>query len=306
MYPIEEGGSAQPCAGLSPEEFWRRLDLEDLTELEPWPPPTPATKTDREEVVRGTASVVATIAALASSGEPVLALCADALRRRELVERAARPARFGGGEFAILSPRLPDATVTAAEAQVLVAGSGVALADWGSLARDPQLASRFAHVVLIDPPPFAYLERLTALGSGYLHRVHGEAEREFALRVHADEWPSRSSLADLYRGLGAAGERGLDAVGARAILCGEGRTHARSAEASARMARVLRELELIRWEPGASTAAHLGSASEGSGPNRRLSVVSSTGTDLERSPAFVAYRGRYEEGRRFLTGRRQT
>jgi hypothetical protein len=109
--------------------------------------------------------------------------------------------------------------------------------------------------------------------------------------VHADEWPSRSALADLYRGLGAAG-LDLAADRARAILCGEGRTHGRSAEASARMARVLRELDLVNWED--------------TGPNRRLSVVSSTGTDLERSRAFVAYRERYEEGRRYLTGRRQT
>jgi hypothetical protein len=147
-------------------------------------------------------------------------------------------------------------------------------------------------VVAIDPPPFAHLDRLSALGPGYLHRVHGDAEREFSLRVHADEWPSRSSLADLYRALGAAGQESLESARARAILCGEGRTHPRSAESSARMARVLRELELIQWD--------------GSGPNRRLSVVSSTGTDLERSPAFVAFRERYEEGRKFLTGRRQT
>jgi single-stranded-DNA-specific exonuclease len=290
--PAAPGGEAEEADGLCSDEFWRRFDLEDLTELEPWPPAPPEVKADRDEVVRRTASVVATIAALASSGETVLALCADSLRRRELVERAARPARFGGGEFAILSPRLPDATVAAAEARVLVAGSGVVLADWASLARNPQLASRFAHVVLIDPPPFGHLDRLTRLGAGYLHRVHSDAEREFALRVHSDEWPSRSSLADLYRGLGAAAGDGLDPAGARAFLCGEARTHARSAEASARMARVLRELELIRWD--------------GSGPSRRLSVVSSTGTDLERSPAFVAYRGRYEEGRTFLTGRRQT
>ncbi len=45
----------------------------------------------------GARSGVATVAALASSGEPVLAVCADALRRRALVERAAAPARFGGG-----------------------------------------------------------------------------------------------------------------------------------------------------------------------------------------------------------------
>ncbi len=291
LYPIGDG-SAEPCDELSAPEFWRRHDLEALTELDPWPPEIPKVAADREEVTRKTPSVVATIAALASCGETVLALCADSLRRRELVERAARPARFGGGELAIISPRMPDEVISAAEARVQVAGSGVVLADWASLARNPALASRFGHVVVIDPPPFEHLERLSRLGTGYLHRVDADAEREFALRVHADEWPSRSSLADLYRALGAATGDGIDLETLRRIICGDGRTHPRSPECSARMARVLSELELVCWE--------------GSGPNRTLRVVSSTGTDLERSPAFVAYRGRYEEGRRFLTGRRQT
>ena len=73
---------------------------------------------------------MATIAALASSGEAVLAVCADAIRRRALVEGAARPARFGGGELAIVSARLADADVAAAEARVTAAGCGVVLADW--------------------------------------------------------------------------------------------------------------------------------------------------------------------------------
>jgi hypothetical protein len=291
LYPLDDG-SAEPCDELSADEFWRRHDLEALCDLDPWPPEIPRITADREDVKRAAPSVVATIAALASCGETVLALCADSLRRRELVERAARPARFGGGEVAILSPRVPDDAIAAAEARVLAAGAGVVLADWASLARNPALASRFAHVVVIDPPPFEHLEQLSRLGEGYVHRVDGDAEREFAMRVHADEWPSRSSLAEVYRALGVAGTNGLDLETARRVLCGEGRTHPRTAESSGRMARVLTDLELIKWE--------------GSGHGRTLSVVSSTGTDLERSPAFVAYRERYEEGRRFLTRRTQT
>ena len=235
---------------------------------------------------------MATIAALASSGEAVLALCADAIRRRALVEDVARPARFGGGELAIVSARLGDQAVAAAEARVTAAGCGVVLADWAALARDPGLAGRFAHLVLVDPPPFAHLERLCAAGDGYLHRLYGKPEREFALRVHADEWPSRGSLAALYRALGArAGDR-LVAAHARTVLCGEGRAHPLSPEAAARSARVLGELGLLGWH--------------GSGADRALGVVSSAGTDLERSPAFVAYRERYEEGRRYLSEGRQS
>ena len=100
------------------------------------------------------------MAALASSGDSVLALCADALRRRELVERAAAPARFGGGRVAIASGRLADDAGRAAIAELVAAGGGVALADWAALARVPSMAARFEHLVLIDPPPFSHLERL--------------------------------------------------------------------------------------------------------------------------------------------------
>ena len=246
----------------------------------------------REVVDRRGASGVATIAALASSGETVLAVCADAIRRRALVEGAARPARFGGGEVAIVSARLADADVAAAEARVTTAGCGVVLADWAALARDPALAARFPHLVIVDPPPFAHLERLAAAGSGYLHRLSGDPEREFAVRVHADDWPSRGSLAAIYRALGSRAESGLAADEARALLCGAERSHPLTPEVAARSARVLGELGLIEWD--------------GSGADRALGVVSSSGTDLERSAAFVAYRQRYEEGRRYLSEGRQS
>ena len=56
--------------------------------------------------------------------------------------------------------------MAAAEARVAVAGAGVVLADWAALARDPGLAGRFEHVVLVDPPPFAHLEALAGAGEG--------------------------------------------------------------------------------------------------------------------------------------------
>ena len=236
------------------------------------------------------ASATAAIAGLASSGATVLVLCADALRRRELVERAVRPARFGGGEVALVSARLPEPEVAAAEARVTALGRGVVLADWPALARDPGLAERFVHVVVVDPPPFAHLDRLAQRGGGWLHRLDGNPD--FALRVHTDEWPSRSSLAALYRELAASAQPTLDAGTTRGALCGSGRAHPHSPEVAARAARVLAELELIGWD--------------GSGADRALRVVSSSGTDLERSRAYSFYRDRYEEGRRYLSGPRQT
>jgi single-stranded-DNA-specific exonuclease len=290
-YPVDAAESAGAPA-ISEAEFWRRHERELTGDLEPWPAPVAVPPGTREVVDRRGASGVATIAALASSGEAVLAVCADAVRRRALVESVARPARFGGGELAVVSARLADEENAAAEARVTTTGCGVVLADWAALARDPGLAGRFAQLVIVDPPPFAHLERLCTAGEGYLHRLSGDPEREFALRVHADDWPSRSSLAALYRALGTRAGAGLASTDARAVLCGEGRAHPLAPEAAARSARVLAELGLIAWDD--------------SGANRALSVVSSAGTDLERSPAFVAYRARYEEGRRYLSEGRQS
>jgi single-stranded-DNA-specific exonuclease len=296
LYPCDEGAiSAERVAAreeLGAEEFWRRHDAELTRELGERPSlSASASAARREEIDRRGGSGIAAIAALASSGETVLALCADAIRRRELVERAARPARFGGGEVAVISARLPEALCAGAEARVTAAGAGVALADWAALARDPHLAGRFGHVVLIDPPPFPELEGLCRAGRGYLHRLDGDPE--FALRVHAEEWPSRAWLAHVYRALRARAELGptIEAALARAVLCGEGRSHPLAPEAAGRCTRVLGELGLVSWH--------------GSGDARTLGVVSSAGTDLERSAAFVAYRDRYEEGRRFLSERKQ-
>ncbi|MCD6016693.1 MAG: single-stranded-DNA-specific exonuclease RecJ [Solirubrobacterales bacterium] len=300
--PAAPGGSpddrsasaaAEQAAGIGAEEFWRRLDAELQSGLA-WPPPVPAAVGRRERIDRRGASGVAAIAALVSSGEAVLAVCADAIRRRQLVERAVRPARLGGGEVALVSARLPEALTAVAAARVREAGAGVVLSDWAALSREPSLVLGFEHLVVVDPPPFAHLDELCAAGSGYLHRVDGPREAEFSLRVHAEDWPSRASLATLYRMLrGRAGVEGnVGAESARALLCCEDRSHPLSPEAAARSARVLAELGLVRWE-------RFGDA-------RALGVVSSEGTELERSVAFVAYRDRHEEGWRYLSKRRQT
>ena len=218
----------------------------------------------------------------------MLAICADALRRRELIERAARPARFGGGALGIASGRLPDAHATAALGRVREAGGGVLLADWAALERDPGLAASFAHAVVVDPPPSERLDVAAAAGEGYLHLVAGPAEAEFALRVHADDWPSRAWLASVFRELRSAG----DAPSVRDALVGSRRAHPLSPEVAARSARVLAELGLVSWARSDGPAA--------------LRVVSSEATDLERSTAYGAYRRRHEETRRFLTRARQS
>jgi single-stranded-DNA-specific exonuclease len=294
LYPLdaERAADAPPDPAIPNEEFWSRHERELGAELSAWPPAASVAGAGRERVRRRRGSGVATIAALASSGAGVLVVCADALRRRELIERAARPARFGGGELAIVSGRLPDSASLIARS--VGAAGGVVLADWTGLGRDPGLARRFEHCVIVDPPPYPFLEELASAGDGYLHRVDGRAEVEFALRVYTEEWPSRASLAALFRAVRdhGAGGAALDPQTVRTTLCGQGRRHPFSPEVAARSTRVLVELGLLAWD-GSRRSASLG-------------VVSSEGTDLNRSQAFVAYRDRCEEGRQFLSEQRQT
>ena len=290
--PGEGEMGAVEATGPADGEFWSRVDVELARELADWPPRHLATNADRprrEVVDRRGSSGVATVAALASSGEEVLVVCADALRRRALVERAARPARFGGGAVALVSARLGETQAHEAVARLREAGGGVALADWAALALWPDLAEGFAHLVVVDPAPFAHLDSIAQGGAGYLHRLAGLAERELMLRAHGEEWPQRASLARLYRELRelAGSSARIGASAACEVVRGARRAYPQAPEAAARRLRVLEEIEVVAWD--------------GSGADRQLGVVSSEGTDLERSPAFVAYRERYEEGIRYLS-----
>jgi single-stranded-DNA-specific exonuclease len=280
------------------EEWIRRLDAERSLPLDRWPPPVLAEMApaeQREVIDRRGASGVAAVAGVASSGAAVLALCADALRRRDLVERAALPARFGGGRVAIASGRLAEDSSRAAVADVAEAGGGVLLADWAALASDPSMAARFEHVVIVDPAPFPHLERVASAGRGFLHLAWGDAEVQLALRVHREDWPDRSAAVDLYRSLrsgiveGPADDDSLGVALLRRALHGPGQDP-RSPEVGARRLRLLEELGAVQWQPSAAPSV--------------LRVVSSTG-ELEVVEAFMAYRERHEEGRRFLSERRQ-
>ena len=255
----------------------------------------------RAVVDRRGRSGVAAVAALVSSGEPVLVVCADASRRAALVERAAAPARFGGGAVAVLAGAGSDATAETGLAAILDSGSGgVLLADWARLERQPGLAPRFGHLVVIDPPPLESMERLVDSGpqGGFLHLAWGAAEVEFAARAWDAQWPARPTLGALFRRLHGLATPGasIETERARAVLQGEG-SHPRSPEVVGRFLRVLGELGLVEvW----GRSPDNGSLTPGA-----LRVVSSEGTDLARSQAFSAYRARCEEGRQYLSRRRQ-
>jgi single-stranded-DNA-specific exonuclease len=284
------------------EAAWlARFAAEVERPLEQWPPPADGTEAVRRAIIdRRRESGVAAVAALASSGEPVLAVCAEAQRRRALGERAADPRRFGGGELALCPGAGGDEEARAALEGVLADGTGLALADWARLERDPELCARFDHLVVIDPAPFPHLDRLAdrsaGAGRGFLHLTWGDPEVEMALWVHRAQWPRQDSLRAFYAELSAAGARGgIEGPGLPAALAGTG-AHPRSPEVAGRCARALAEAGAVELAIPSEAGADLLAAT--------LRVVSSDQVDLEGSAAYVAYGRRLEEGETYLRKRR--
>jgi len=237
------------------ERWWQRFEAELARDPEDWPP-VPAELPPRERrVLRSGNAAAAVVGELASCGESVLALCADA------------------------------------EARTAMAREGMILADYAELEASPELAARFDHVVLVDPPPFEHLLRLAGRANAedrYLHRAWGDAEWRFAHSAVSAQLARRATLIAAYRDLREAGAVGGEEL--REALRGGG-SAPRRAETAARCFRVLAELGLVE-----------GSARGGGG---EVGVVSSERTDLERSAAFRAYGARYQEARLFLEGQRQ-
>lgn len=312
LYPLdgEEGASngVEAAAGgaeelhrcrCEEEEWWQRFEAELERDLDPaqsgsWPPGTEARPgaAAREAVGSGAGSAVARIAELVSSGAGVLAVTADAARRAELAGGATGLARFNGGAGRIACARCGGPALEAAAAK---GPGGLALVDYAALERcGPEFAGRFEHVVLVDPPhsaaagllatrPRAGRDGGEAGGPGFVHSVWGEDERRFAASAHDEQWASRNAVASVFRALRRAGE--ASGQGLREGLAGEGsRPH--SPEAAARCFRVLAELNLVSGEPGGGAGT--------------VGVVSSEGTDLERSAAFRAYRSDHSEAAQFL------
>jgi single-stranded-DNA-specific exonuclease len=297
------GGSGCPAGAA---EWWERLEKELARTAAGRPgglcDARPADGPRRELVDRRGAAAVAALTELVSSGESVLALCADASRRRALAEDAADPRRFGAAAPGIACHRCGsealDAAIGAADSASLV------LADWGALARRPDGPLPFRHVVLVDPPPSENLEALAragtpqstatgfageSVGTGYIHLAWGDPEVQLARRCLAAEWELRGAIAELWRGLhDAGGELGGEQL--REMLAGPSR-HPRSPEVAARCLAVLDELGLCEWSA--------------TGPAPSLRVLSSERTELERSRAYAACVARHQESDRFLQTRAQ-
>jgi single-stranded-DNA-specific exonuclease len=253
----------------------------------------------RRAIQSAGSSPTATIAELVSSGAGVLAVAADASRRAALANGATGLARFNGGAALMACHRCGAETVANLASR---ADSGLALTDYAALAMSPDLASSFEHVVLVDAPRSAAdVQRITrahgaripsqppvdegdgTASPGFLHPLFSAAEHSFSLGVLARQAPSRETIAGVFKALRTGG--GLSGPDLRAALAGPG-PHPLDPETAARAFRVLLELGLV----AGSTSAGVGG----------VSVVSSEGTDLERSAAFRVYSEEHSEAQQFL------
>lgn len=251
----------------------------------------------REAIDRRGGAAIASLAELISSGEPVLAICADAARRAKLASEAADPRRFGATLPRIACCRCGSIGLDAALEDA--PDAGLVLADWTSVALRPRAPLAFRHVVLIDPPPSEPVEGLAwaaadpeligGNAASYIHLAWGSAEADLAERLFDWEWNVRAAIREVWRGLAA---RGGEASGTelRSLLAG-GSAYPRTPELAARSVRVLGELRLCEWLPD--------------GGGSVLRVLSSERTDLGRSRAYGACIARHQEAIEFLRSRAQ-
>ena len=205
LYPT---GSTDPAGGrgraveraIGADEFWRRLRRRARAPRStPWPPRVAAAGRAHGSAVerRGGVGDGDDRRARLERLTGCSSLCADAVRRRALVERAARPARFGGGELALVSARLADAEIAARRGPGRGGRAGRGARRLGGArprpgARRALRAPRRDRPAAVRPPR----ARSCGAGAGWLHRVDGRAEAEFALRVPR----RRVAVASLARG----------------------------------------------------------------------------------------------------------
>jgi single-stranded-DNA-specific exonuclease len=306
VYPLEavpRDDATQPRCGdgcPGPDaDWWARLEREMRSAAEGRPGALLDVRAGegprREPVDRRGGAAVACLAELISSGESVLAVCADASRRAQLASSAADPRRFGAAIPRLACCRCGDQALddVLGSDSAGPADPGLVLADWISVARRPGAARRFQHVVMVDPAPSEALEGLAQIhmaatfAAGFVHLAWGPAEAGFARRVMAQEWDLRGGIAEIWRSLQEAGGE-AEGLRLRALLAGESR-YPRSAETAGRCLLILTELGLCEWTPDATAP--------------RLRVLSSGRTDLGRSRAYAACLARHQEAIKFLQSR---
>jgi single-stranded-DNA-specific exonuclease len=159
---------------------------------------------------------------------------------------------------------------------------GFALCSYHAVVRDPSLAARFDHLVALDPPAGTAADAALRAGSGFCHLAWGEPELRFAEQMHELEYGLRTPLVAVFRTLRDRGTVAGEEL--ERLLRGDG-SHGRPARLAGRVVRVLVELGLVSLDRGLPA----------------LTLVSTSSTELERSPAYRAYMQRYEDGKRYLS-----
>ncbi len=160
---------------------------------------------------------------------------------------------------------------------------GFAVTSWAALEADPALATRPRARRRGRPAVRPHAQRALAArlpGAGWTHLAWGEPEREFARRVLAWELDLRPHLEAVYRALLAAPELARRAARRGAARGGGAVAHRGARRPVAARARGARTCH------GRPRAAR--------GPPR----AGAARTELERSPAFRAYRRRLADGAR--------
>jgi single-stranded-DNA-specific exonuclease len=150
---------------------------------------------------------------------------------------------------------------------------GFAIADYAALARNPDAARPYPHLVALDPPVEPHHEALLhdGLPGRMTHLAWGEQELAFSQHVLERDLDLRASLRGIYAALRDRGAAALEDV--PPVLAG-------------RALRVHADVSLVEIE------------------QQQLRVPPPQGrTELERSPSFRAYEQRLEEGRRWLSRR---
>jgi single-stranded-DNA-specific exonuclease len=164
-----------------------------------------------------------------------------------------------------------------------MAAAGLAVVSWSALEADPRWADGFEHLLALDPAPGGMADPLLRLApSG--HAAWGPDEAAFAIAAWRAELELRPGLTAVFRALRSLAA-GAGALELEAALAGEG-SYPRSPAACGRVLRVLGELGLVDVDLGAPSCT----------------VVEGVRSDLELSPAFRAYRARFEQIERALAG----
>ena len=289
--PLPDGDEQSPgcsdCACRARSERWWDAVFEALEAPIERPLPGPRGEGSRTVLDRRGEGVLGIVSELLSTGEPLLVACADVSRRRGLFARELAAERFGRPAATCVSTRC--ARDSAAEPAGFA--GALCVAEHAALEGEPGLPSRFRHVFVLDPPPFAHVDELLREGAlaiggeSFLHLGWGAAELEFSRNVLEHEYSLRSPLTSLYRALAGAGGA-LEGEALEAALAGDG-AHPRSPDHAARCLRVLGELGLVAVVRSSATV--------------RCTITSEERVELEGSSAFCAFARIREQGLRFLS-----